>query len=55
VLAVDLPWVGGINRPTRKSRIPAVLTQAEVAGVLAQMEEGVTPFRPNCSVAPACG
>ncbi|MEP6970771.1 MAG: phage integrase N-terminal SAM-like domain-containing protein [Betaproteobacteria bacterium] len=40
VLAIDLPWLNGINRPTRKPRIPTVLTQAEVAGVLAQMEEG---------------
>jgi len=42
VLSIDLPWLDGINRPTRKPRIPAVLTQAEVAGVLAQMEDGVT-------------
>ena len=42
VLAVDLPWLNGINRPTRKPRIPAVLTQTEVAGLLAQMEKGIT-------------
>ena len=42
VLSIDLPWLNGINRPTRKQRIPAVLTQAEVAGVLAQMEDGIT-------------
>ena len=42
VLAINLPWLNGINRPTRKPRIPAVLTQAEVAGILAQMEEGIT-------------
>lgn len=41
VLSIDLPWLDGINRPTRKPRIPAVLTQAEVAGVLAQMD-GIT-------------
>ncbi len=38
VLAIDLPWLDNINRPTRKPRIPTVLTQAEVAGILAQME-----------------
>ena len=42
VLAIDMPWLDGIHRPTRKPRIPSVLTQAEVAGILAQMEEGVT-------------
>jgi|GEM_PF-875963 len=42
VLAIDLPWLNGINRPTRKPRIPTVMTQAEVAGVLAQMEDGIT-------------
>jgi len=35
VLAIDLPWMEGINRPAVKRRIPSVLTQAEVAGVLA--------------------
>jgi integron integrase len=41
VLAVDLPWLDGINRPTAKRRIPSVLTRDEVVGVFAQME-GVT-------------
>jgi integron integrase len=39
VLAIDLPWLDAINRPTRKPRIPAVLTQSEVAGILAQMDD----------------
>lgn len=38
VLAVDLPWLNGIHRPARKPRIPSVLTQAEIAGLLAQMD-----------------
>ncbi len=42
VLDIDMPWLDGINRPTRKPRIPTVLTQSEVAGILAQMEEGIT-------------
>ncbi len=42
VLAIDLPWLNGINRPTRKPRIPSVLTTDEVAGVLAQIESGAT-------------
>ncbi len=38
MLAVDLPWLNGINRPTQRRRIPSVLTKDEVAGLLAQME-----------------
>ena len=38
VLAIELPWLNGINRPTQKRRIPDVLTKDEVAGLLAQME-----------------
>ena len=41
VLAIELPWLNGINRPTQKRRIPSVLTKDEVAGLLAQMD-GVT-------------
>jgi integron integrase len=41
VLAVDLPWLDGIKRPTHAKRIPSVLTKDEVAGVLSQMD-GVT-------------
>lgn len=37
VLAIELPWLNGINRPTQKRRIPSVLTKDEVAGLLAQM------------------
>jgi integron integrase len=37
VLAVELPWLNGINRPAQKRRIPSVLTKNEVAGLLAQM------------------
>ena len=38
VLAIELPWLNGINRPTSKRRIPSVLTNDEVAGLLAQMD-----------------
>jgi integron integrase len=41
VLALDLPWMNGINRPSHVKRIPSVLTKDEVAGVLAYMQ-GVT-------------
>ncbi len=41
VLAIDLPWLNDIHRPSRPPRIPSVLTQDDVAGVLAHME-GVT-------------
>jgi integron integrase len=38
VLAVELPWLNGINRSTQKRRIPSVLSKDEVAGLLVQME-----------------
>jgi integrase len=38
VLGIDLPWLNDVNRPTRKPRIPSVLTQDEVAGLLAHMD-----------------
>lgn len=41
VLAIDLPWLNGINRPSRRPRIPSVLTRDEVAGVLGHMD-GIT-------------
>jgi integron integrase len=41
VLAIELPWLNGINRLTQKRRIPSVLTKNEVAGLRARMD-GVT-------------
>jgi site-specific recombinase XerD len=38
VLAIELPWLNGINRPTQKRRIPSVLTKDEVARLLTQMQ-----------------
>lgn len=38
VLAIELPWLNGINRPAQKRRIPSVLTKDEVAGLLANMD-----------------
>lgn len=46
VLAVDLPWMDGIQRPAHSKRIPSVLTKDEVAGLLAQME-GQTAMCPQ--------
>ncbi len=37
VLAIDLPWLEGVNRPAQKKRIPTVLTKEEVAILLASM------------------
>lgn len=42
VLAIDLPWLDDVSQATRKPRIPAVLTQSETAGILAQMKAGIT-------------
>lgn len=41
VLAVDLPWLTSITRPSSVKRIPCVLTKDEVAAVLAHMD-GIT-------------
>jgi integron integrase len=38
VLAIDLPWLEGVNRPAQKRRIPSVLTKEEVAALLAYMD-----------------
>ena len=37
VLAIDLPWLTEVQRPTRPRRIPSVLTKAEVASLLGAM------------------
>lgn len=34
VLGLELPWMQNIQRPQQSKRIPAVLTQAEVAALL---------------------
>lgn len=41
VLGVDLPWLDNIGRPQQTKRIPSVLTEEEVASLLAQMD-GIT-------------
>lgn len=33
VLAIDLPWLNGVNRPAQKRRIPSVMTKEEVAAL----------------------
>lgn len=38
VLEIDLPWLQNINRTTQPKRIPAVLTQSEVAAVLSALK-----------------
>ena len=37
VLVIDLPWLNNLNRPSAPRRIPSVLTQSEVAAVLAAL------------------
>lgn len=41
VLAADLPWLTDFQRPSHARRIPTVLTQEEVASVLAAMPGGI--------------
>lgn len=41
VLAIELPWLDGINRPNQTKRIPSVLTKDEVTGLLSHMD-GIT-------------
>lgn len=38
VLAIDLPWLTEVQRPTRPRRIPSVLTQAEVAAIFKALD-----------------
>ncbi|WP_296489600.1 phage integrase N-terminal SAM-like domain-containing protein [Rhodoferax sp.] len=38
ILAIDLPWLRGVQRPTRPRRIPSGLTKAEVAALLGAMD-----------------
>jgi site-specific recombinase XerD len=38
VLAINLPWLTEVQRPTRARRIPSVLTKAEVASLLGAMD-----------------
>ena len=38
VLAINLPWLTEVQRPTRPRRIPSVLTRAEVASLLGAMD-----------------
>ena len=37
VLGRELPWLDGVQRPTRPPRLPVVLTRAEVERLLAQL------------------
>jgi integron integrase len=38
VLGRDLPWLEGVVRPKRPARLPTVLTEEEIARLLAQLE-----------------
>lgn len=38
VLAVDLPWMSGLDRPRARKRLPVVLSPDEVARILAVMD-----------------
>jgi integron integrase len=38
VLEIDLPWLGNVTRARRSTRLPVVLTVAEVRSVLAQLD-----------------
>ena len=38
VLAVNLPWLNGLNRPSQKKRIPSVLTREEVAALFSFLD-----------------
>ena len=37
MLAINLPWLTEVQRPTRPRRIPSVLTKTEVASLLGAM------------------
>jgi hypothetical protein len=44
VLGVELPWMQNIQRPQQAKRIPSVLTQAEVAALLAPLQGTQVPY-----------
>jgi site-specific recombinase XerD len=46
---IDWPWLNNIGRPQQTKRIPSVLTNDEVAGLLAQMD-GITSVAGNAAV-----
>ncbi len=37
MLGRELPWLDGVQRPTRPPRVPVVLTRAEAGRLLAQL------------------
>jgi integron integrase len=39
VLAIDLPWLNGLNRPAQKKRIPSVLTRDEVGALFQFLQD----------------
>lgn len=39
VLAIDLPWLNGLNRPPQKKRIPSVLTRDEVGALFQFLQD----------------
>lgn len=43
VLGIELPWLDGLTRAKKPARLPVVLTQAEVAGLLRHVD-GLTGF-----------
>jgi integrase len=53
VLAIDLPWLNGLNRPPQKKRIPSVLTRDEVGALFSFFTTRWLCW-PSCSMAPAC-
>ena len=56
VLGQELPWLDGITQAWVPKRLPVVLTQAEVARVLARLPQGACiNWCAVCSAARACG
>jgi len=41
VLAIDLPWLDGLNRPAQKKRIPSLLSRQEVADLFQHLDREV--------------
>lgn len=38
VLAVDLPWLNGLNHPAQKKRIPSVMSRDEVVALFSFLD-----------------
>lgn len=54
VLALDLPWLTELQRPTRPRRIPSLLTKAEVGALLSALDGEMASPASRCKAETDC-